>query len=289
MLSKNTLPYDPTRLTAAHRLERNIEDLGAANLISASRLQSLITDASAAGVKRLNKRKNAPSFKNAARAWKTQKLKNSFWPDVYIFQAPVLDKAGKKTVLEDVAMWLPLDMLAMVWHLGLPEIVLETSNMDEFSKAHLDALKSKLGLPDLMGFGIHGDGVPNNYDRTTSAHVISINLPGVGGKWSRMRIPICVLPSQKIAEGTMDAVLEVVAWSLRHLQAGFHPEARHDGTPWANTDSKRAQKHGGLGFNASLVEVRGDWDWYSKVFHFPYHGEHDGVCWLCPCKRKDVQ
>ena len=72
-MSKHALPYDATSLTAAHRLERNIEDLGAANLISASRLQTLVQDAVGAGVKRLNKRKNAPSFKNAARAWKTKK------------------------------------------------------------------------------------------------------------------------------------------------------------------------------------------------------------------------
>ena len=129
--------------------------------------------------------------------------------------------------------------------------------------------------------------MPNNYDRTESAHVISINLPGVGGKFARMRIPLCVLPSSKIVSETMDAVLEVIAWSLRHLQLGTHPEARHDGAAWdPATDKTRSKQHGSLAFNASLVEVRGDWDWYSKVFHFPYHSELDGICWRCPCKRK---
>ena len=120
-----------------------------------------------------------------------------------------------------------------------------------------------------------------------SAHVVSINLPGVGGKFARMRIPICVVPSRKMCDETMDAILEVTAWSLRHLQAGFHPECRHDGSPWNASDKWRSKTHGALGFNASLVEVRGDWDFYSKVFHFPYHSELDGICWLCPCKRKE--
>ena len=175
----------------------------------------------------------------------------------------------------------------MIWELGLPEVIFSTDRMDIQSKEHLEHLKNKFGIPDLFGFGLHGDGVPNNYDRTESAHVVSINLPGVGGKFARMRIPICVVPSRKMCDETMDAILEVTAWSLRHLQAGFHPECRHDGSPWNASDKWRSKTHGALGFNASLVEVRGDWDFYSKVFHFPYHSELDGICWLCPCKRKE--
>ena len=126
-----------------------------------------------------------------------------------------------------------------------------------------------------------------NFDRTESANVVSINLPGVGGKFARMRIPLCVVPSRKMGANTMDAILDVAAWSLRHLQAGIHPESRHDQSPWKASDKQRAKKHGALGFNASLVEVRGDWDFYSKVFHLPYHSELDGICWLCPCKRNE--
>ena len=40
-----------------------------------------------------------------------------------------------------------------------------------------------------------------------------------------------------------------------------------------------------MGFHATLVEVRGDWDMYSKILHFPYHGENDTICWLCNCRR----
>ncbi len=92
-----------------------------------------------------------------------------------------------------------------------------------------------------MGAGIHGDGVPNNCDRTQV-----------------LRIPLCVLPSSKNCQETLDAILEVVARSFRHLLSGCHPESRHDGTPWRKSDAHRAKKKGDLGFNAALVEVRGE-------------------------------
>ena len=289
MLSKNTRPAHWKDLTVENRFQANVEDLFAANLVSADRVQSILLDAGQAGVRQLAnaaQKRAPPSFKNAARAAR-KKTKFTFWPEHYVFKGPVWDRKTATVVEEDLAMWLPLELLKMIWKLGTPDVICSTSHMDKQSKAHLEKLQKDLDLPGLFGFGIHGDGVPNNYDRTETANVISINLPGVGGKFARMRIPLCVLPSAKIVPETMDAVLEVVAWSLRHLQAGVNPVARHDGTEWnATTDKNRSKEHGSLGFNASLVEVRGDWDWYSKVFHFPYHGELDGICWRCPCRRK---
>ena len=286
MLSKHAEPSHWKNLTPANAFRADVEDLGAANLISASRCQRLLGKAVDAGVEELRGTKRHSSFKNAARQFK-KKLKKTFWPDVYVFEGPVWDRKLQETVTEDLVIWLPLELLSMIWELGLPEMILSTERMDKQSKSHLDKLKQKFGLKDLLGFGIHGDGVPNNYDRTESVHVVSINLPGVGGKFARMRIPICAVPSSKICDETMDAIMEVIAWSLRHLQAGVHPEGRHDGTRWNASDKQRSRKSGQpLGFNASLVEVRGDWDFYSKVFHFPYHSELDGICWLCPCKRR---
>ena len=158
-------------------------------MISASRCQRLLGKAVDAGVEELRGTKRHSSFKNAARQFK-KKLKKTFWPDVYVFEGPVWDRKLQETVTEDLAIWLPLELLSMIWELGLPEIILSTERMDKQSKSHLDKLKQKFGLKDLLGFGIHGDGVPNNYDRTESVHVVSINLPGVGGKFARMRIPI---------------------------------------------------------------------------------------------------
>lgn len=285
MISKHTRPYDEQKLTASNRLAANIEDLFAENVISGSRCQNILNQVVDAGVPNLAGKKRTGSFKNAARALKRNKLSKTFWPDLYEFQGPVWSRRLNKAVTETLAIWLPLELLEMIWELGFSDVILSTDHMDTQTKEHLDALRAELGLPDLLGAAIHGDGIPNNYDRTESCHAISLNLPGVGGKWARMRIPLCVIPSSKICDATMDAIMEVIAWSFRHLLSGCHPQCRHDGTPWHQSDKSRAKKEGPLGFNAALVEVRGDWEFYSKVFHFPYHNELDGICWMCNCKR----
>ena len=286
MLSKHGKPYDPSNLSADDALEAGIDDLVASNLIGATKAAELVNLANAAGV---NVAKRKGSFKNAARAFKTAKLKHRFWPDVYVFDCPIYQRRTKETAMEPVTMWLPLELMEMIARLGLPDVYLSTNNMDIESRRHLESLQQKLRNPNLMGLGLHGDGVPNNYDRTESCLVMSLNLPGVGGKWARMRIPLVVLPSSHVADETMDGICEVLAWSFRHLQVGCHPSHRHDGTPFRSADGRRGKIAGRpTAVQASLVEVRGDWDWYSKIFHFPYHSELDGVCWLCSCKRCEV-
>ena len=58
-------------------------------------------------------------FKNAARALKRGKPGHkSFWPDLYEFEGPAWDQKLDKVVRENLAMWLPLELLDMIWQLG---------------------------------------------------------------------------------------------------------------------------------------------------------------------------
>ena len=87
-----------------------------------------------------------------------------------------------------------------------------------------------------------------------------------------------------------DDIMTVVAWSMRHLVAGSRPCCRHDGTAWAKSDAKRLKKNGlPLPLRACLVQVRADWDWMGKCFHFPFHNVKEGCCWLCKCKRHQAR
>ena len=72
-------------------------------------------------------------------------------------------------------------------------------------------------------------------------------------------------------ENTFDDIMEVMAWSMRHLLEGTRPSCRHDGQPFNKSDHKRAKKSGNLPFQACLNQVRGDWDWMGKCFHLPFH------------------
>jgi hypothetical protein len=290
MLSKHVKPWKKEVLGPAYQLGRQIEDICSGNQISATQAQDMMNSAVDAGIDELSSKRKRTSSKNAARAWKTSRKSKTFWPAHYTFSAPLWDAKKKNLVQGDVSIWLPLELMDMIHKLGDAKVIGDLTMMDPTTKAHLQKERDERGLPNLQGIGLHADGIPNNYDRTESCFGMTINLPGLGGEWSRMRIPIMVGPSAKITPESMDAILAVVAWSIRHLLLGQHPTCRHDGSEWDMDmgDRARSKKTGPLGFNATLVEVRGDWDWYSKIFHFPYHSELAGICWKCSCKKHEA-
>ena len=173
--------------------------------------------------------------------------------------------------------------------MGNAEALLSEANLDTAGKDHMKWMREQLGASTLLGWGLHGDGIPCNYDRTESVVMISLNLPGLSGRNGRMRIPLVILPDYAVSENTFDDIMEVLAWSMRHLLQGSRPSCRHDGQPFNKSDHKRAKKFGILPFQACLNQVRGDWDWMGKCFHLPFHNVKQGCCWLCTCKRKQVR
>ena len=269
-------------------LQEDVEDLYAENLISAKRCQTVLNKAHKAGIKGLRKVAKSLLGKNHARTIVRRKLKNTKWPDQYWVEVRVWNKLARREEKQWVCIHLIHEILAVIWELGLKDVILSEDLLDRVGKDHMEWMRQSLDILELLGFGLHGDGVPCNYDRTESVDVISINLPGVGGGYKRMRIPLVTLPESSISHNTMDDLMEVFAWSMRHLLAGTWPVCRHDGTPWLKSDTRRAKKTGNLGFQACLVEVRSDWVFLSKTFHFPTHGFEDGVCWKCSCKRSQV-
>jgi hypothetical protein len=77
-------------------------------------------------------------------------------------------------------------------------------------------------------------------------------------------------------------LLEVFAWSLQILLGGQWPALRHDGDP---LDTDRAALAGQpLGFHGLLMQARGDWEFYSKIFQFP-KWNNGQICWRCRATR----
>jgi len=271
----------------------DVEDLYADNFISAQRCQKVLEKAARAGIKNIVKQVKPGLVrkslgKNLARDITRRKLRSTKWPDYYWFDCRVWDRKQDKEVRKPICIFLIHEILETIWKLGLAEVLLGTNNYDQLSKEHMQWMREQLGVEELWGFGIHGDGVPCNYDRTESVVVISINLPGLKGKNGRMRIPLVVLPDHAISDNTFDDIMEVFAWSMRHALSGTKPEARHDNFCWKASDHKRKNSHGALGFQACMVQNRADWDWLTKCFHFPGHATKSGPCWLCNCKRNQV-
>ena len=288
MFSKHRLPRT-SDVEAPHvALQEDLEDLYSENLISANRCQSLLGKAHKAGVTKLKKVAKKWLKQNAARAVTDRRLKNTKWPDKYWAEVRIWDKKTQSEVKQWICIHLIHEILDTIFQLGLKEVILSEDLLDKQARDHLQWMRDSLSLDELLGFGIHGDGVPCNYDRTESVEVISLNLPGVGGDYARMRIPLIVLPHSYVSEHTMDDLMEILAWSMRHALAGTRPSARHDGSPWLKSDLRRSQKTGDLGWHSCLVEVRSDWDFLNKCFHFPTHSLGDGICWKCNCRRSQV-
>ena len=275
-------------------LQDDIQDMYAENVISASRAQETLRKCKDAGVKIAIKaiKKSGmtkKSCKNAARNLRRSIRRYDKWPDPYWFNARVWDRVKQKEAIKRICIMLPSEVLETIWRFATKAVLLSNGNFDKLTKDHHARMKAELNISELLGFGLHGDGVPCNYDRTESVMLTSINLPGLTGKNGRLRIPLIILPDHVFCDDTFDDIYEVLAWDMRSLLSGVRHECRHDNSAWETvSDKKRSKMHGMRDFRSCLVQVRSDWDWLTKCYHFPGHGSTDGLCWHCSVKRDKV-
>ena len=103
--------------------------------------------------------------------------------------------------MEVVDFLLPLEIVEMLCRLGNIDHIWEQCEMDELTKAHVESVSLKEGAP-FAGVGLHGDGVPCNCDRAEAVEVVSLNLPGISGRWKPIRIPLVALPHSRISKNT---------------------------------------------------------------------------------------
>ena len=160
--------------------------------------------------------------------------------------------------------------------------------MDPKTKAHLDRCQIEAGCP-LLAMGLWGDGVPVNWDRSESVDTVALNLPGQGGEFKALRLPICALNHKQISVNTYNDIFEVTAWSFQYLAAGVRPGARHDNSKWLESDVRRAKnRNKPLGVRGAMCEVRGDWKFYNEVFGFPAWNTGGGCCFKCSCTTEEA-
>lgn len=285
-LSKRPKPVDDA-VPAPKRLCANIRDLYASNEISARRTQSLINDMHDASVGCVPGPRMDINNKHLARKLRKTLLKATKWPPAYLAKVRVLNRFTEREEWQTVAIELPLEVLSVLQQLGDAAKLREEVSMDPESLKHLLHCKALSGIKDMLGFGLHCDGVPHSWDREESCEVFSISLPGLGGAWKNLRIPLFSIPHSSFSDNTWDDLMEVIAWSLRHLWQGKYPLQRHDNLPFTETCRKKnAGKD--LGLHACLVEIRGDWKMLAETFHLPRWNEKGGICWSCDCNNKQV-
>ena len=212
--------------------------------------------------------------------------KNSLWPQGYWAEVRVKHKRTGKMEKQWCEFLLPHELFATLHHYGNITALCATSGMDVKTLEHYKYCQEQSQCHDLLGVGIWGDGIPCNWDRSETVEAISINLPGQTGEFKKLRIPLVGLSSKQVVDDTWTDLFEVISWSFQIAANGYYPTCRHDGTAWLNGqwDKTRKKKAGApLGIKAALVECRGDWQFYSKVFSFPKWNTLRGCCWRCNC------
>ena len=177
VLSKRKKPYDEAALSPLQRLQENIASLAYQNVVSVARVQSLVNDAIEAGQNCGPRLKQRKVGKNTARDWYRQETRESQWPGIYWAKIRVKNLKTKTIEWEWVAFLLPHELLEALQQLGSDEVLNDLDGMDPKTLSHLKSCEAKAGCK-LLAWGLWGDDVPCNYDRTESIFTISINLPG---------------------------------------------------------------------------------------------------------------
>ena len=211
MFSRNSQPSSSSAAPPWQAFQEDVEDLYAENLVSAQRISKVLDKATKAGISQINPKVRRTIGKNQARDVTRFKIKWSKWPDYYWFSCRLLDRKTQKEYTTDIPVNLPLEILEVLWDLGDAEVLLSEANLDTAGKHHMKRMREQLGVTQLLGWGMHGDGVPCNYDRTESVIMISLNLPGLSGRYGRMRIPLCICQT-----GQCQRIHSTTSWRSLH-------------------------------------------------------------------------
>ena len=281
MQSKTKRPYESELLRPRQRLRGNLAHLVATNDLSTNRVADIMRDVHAvdngsfADVARLD-----PSANCLSRNVRRKLMKNSSWMPIY--WAKVRCKQPRCDTVQPrwVAFHLVHEMVHAIVQQGVLSKILETDNMERLSLEHLRSCELDAQCK-LLGLGVWADGIPCNWDRTETVDCYSLCLPGIGGDFKNVRLPITGISHKNVCAETWDDVCAVIKWSLEALKTGKMPTARHDNSPWRTSDCQRKKLQGTALQRAALVQVTGDWDWMAKVYGFPPHNLKANCCWQC--------
>ncbi len=269
-----------------------MQDLISSNVVSGQRGAQLINDcvsASATGLSDLHTTESTSGMKNAAGKFRRDFFRKG-WPPLYHCQVRGWDPKSETEQLMDLAMMLPHEILHQLHHFGERSVPLETSSLDGVSLRHVQRARAESGCNDLVALGVWQDGVPCFWDRSMSAEIISLMLPGAAGRWKNLRAPITAFLKEHVGPNTFDDVFAVVQWSFVHLAAKRWPAARHDGSPFGAQDAWRKRRQvadATLPIGGVLCQIKGDWKMMKEVLKLP-GWQDDEVCFLCNIKKDEA-
>ena len=172
--------------------------------------------------------------KNAARTWQRWMRKHSSWPELYWAAVPLKHPRTKEVVQQQVPFLLPHEWLADYFlQPGAVEEALPAQNSPlgqelqrvkeawDIKREPEEGSEPEQGRP-MVPLGMHGDGVPvQGRMNQSTCDFITINLPA-SNAFQAKRVPITCVESRFVAgAGTIEAVQQVIAWSLQSRMRGL--------------------------------------------------------------------
>jgi hypothetical protein len=121
--------------------------------------------------------------------------------------------------------------------------------------------------------GFHGDG--GAFSKQDSLYSLAWNSLVTNGPTIQDRFLFSVVRKTECVADTMDALLKIFSWSMNVALSGQTPLIDHNNRPMAGGSPLCGD------YRAALVQVRGDWEWYCKIFHFGQWNENVEMCPFC--------
>lgn len=136
------------------------------------------------------------------------------------------------------------------------------------------ALSSNIDPKLDLALGLHGDGAPTH--KTEGLFTINWNSLHGEGSTEHTRHVCAVLKKSDVSDGSLAAVWDRLAWSMNCLAAGRIAER-----DWRGKRHPKAGRKLLSGRKAFLIQMRGDWEFYTQVLKFPAPNSEPNNCWIC--------
>jgi len=85
-----------------------------------------------------------------------------------------------------------------------------------------------------------------------------------------------VIKKSEISTDTLKTMMDIFSWSFNVALTGLTPDIDWAGREVAGPRSYLADR-----WRGALVQIRGDWEFYVSIFHFPPWNGAKEMCWMC--------
>ena len=128
--------------------------------------------------------------------------------------------------------------------------------------------------------GLHGDA--GAFSHQDSLYVFTFNSLLGTGRTLAKRFLLTVIKKSIMVPDTLSTIFKILAWSFNVLLTGVMPELDWDAGPIPIPEGPRYIAGRWTG---ALVQIRGDWEFYTSVLEMPNWGATDEMCWLCHASK----